>query len=255
MPPPSPTPHPSPEQPYAYHPRSTFLWFVAGLRESLSVPGFVLFAGYIGYGGLLQGMNFPFFAGLLSTFLVWALPAQIILVGGLASGVGLLPIALAVGLSSMRLLPMVVSLAPYMRSTHNALWKDLINAHFVAMTMWAEGQRLLPKLPPSGRFTFTMGLGIGLLLISISATAIGYQMAGELPPAMSVGLQFLTAISFTLLMIRGAEGVTDWCALAFGFLTTPFVAGLSGGADLMISGLGGGTLAYLIGRAMRRKRA
>ncbi len=235
--------------------KSVSRWYLAGFRDAFSVPGFVLFAGYIGYGGLIQGIGFPFFAGMLSTLLIWALPAQIILIGGLATGTGLLPIGLAVTLSSMRLLPMVVSLAPFMRSTRSSLWKELLAAHLVAMTMWAEGQRLLPKMPPAGRFPFILGLGSGFLAISIVATAIGYQLAGELPPAMAVGLLFLSPISFTLLMIRGSDTVTDWCALAFGFLTTPFVAGMSGGADLMISGVGGGTLAYLIGRAVRRRRA
>ncbi|WP_245504733.1 AzlC family ABC transporter permease [Aquabacter spiritensis] len=243
MPPPASSPAPS----------SSSRWFLTGARAALSVPGLVLFAGYIGFGGLLTGIDFPFVAGLLSTLLIWALPAQIILIGGLATGTGLVPIALAVTLSSLRLMPMVLSLAPYLRGTRRSLARELLCAHFVAMTVWAEGHRLLPRMPLEGRIPFQLGLGCGLTTISLSGTAAGFFMAAELPVWLAVGLLFLTPISFSLLMIRGAREATDWIALALGFLTAPLVAGLSGGMDLMLCGIGGGTVAYLVGRRLRRR--
>ncbi|OZA80551.1 MAG: branched-chain amino acid permease, partial [Azorhizobium sp. 39-67-5] len=144
----------------------------------MSVPGLVLFAGYMGYGGLLQAVDFPIIAGLLSTLLVWALPAQIILVGSLASGTGLLAVALAIGLSSLRLFPMVMAIAPFLRSGRRNMARDLLCAHFVAMTVWVEGSRLLPMLPTEGRLAFTLGLGNGLVGISLAGTLVGYLLAG-----------------------------------------------------------------------------
>lgn len=234
--------------------RSPARWFLQGALTSLSVPGLVLLAGYVGYGGLLQAVDFPFYAGLLSTLLIWALPAQLILVGGLATGTGLVATALAVTLSSLRLLPMVVSIAPYLRGPRRNTAVELLCAHFVAMTVWVEGQRLLPKMPVEGRVPFVLGLGMALISISLVGTGSGFIMAGELPKHLAIGLLLLTPLSFSILMVRGASGVTDWVALAVGFFTTPFVAGLSGGMDLMLSGLGGGTLAYIIGRMARRRR-
>ncbi|QTL02549.1 AzlC family ABC transporter permease [Aquabacter sp. L1I39] len=235
-------------------PRGTLGWFAHGARCAVSVPGFVLFAGYIGYGGLLHGVGFPFVAGVLSTFFIWALPGQVIMVGGLVSGTALPAIALAVALSSIRLLPMVVSIAPLMRGPRRSLWKDLVCAHFVAMTVWVEGQRLLPHVPMNGRPPFVLGFGLMLLVFSMTGTAAGFLLAGELPASMGAGLLFMTPMSFTLLLIRGARDTTDWLALAFGTLTAPFVVGMSGGADLMITGFGGGTAAYLVGRWWRRRR-
>lgn len=235
--------------------RPAALWYLQGARTALSVPGLVLLAGYVGYGGLLQAVDFPFFAGLVSTLLIWALPAQLILIGGLATGTGLVAIALAVMLSSLRLLPMVVSIAPYLRGTRRNTALELLCAHFVAMTVWVEGQRLLPKMPAEGRVPFVLGLGNALICISLLGTACGFIMAGELPKHLAIGLLLLTPISFSILMVRGAAGVTDWMALALGFFTTPFVAGLSGGMDLMLSGIGGGTVAYVIGRMVRKRRA
>lgn len=220
----------------------------------MSVPGLVLFAGYVGYGGLLQAVDFPFVAGLLSTVLIWALPAQIILIGGIATGTSLVAVALAIALSSLRLFPMVMAIAPYLRGTRRSLARDLFSAHFVAMTLWVEGQRLLPRMDPAGRLPFALGMATGLLLLSLAGTASGFFMAGELPKHLAIGLLFLTPISFSVFMVRGASELMDWVALGLGFALTPFVAGLGGGMDLMISGLGGGTVAYLAGRMQRKRR-
>lgn len=234
--------------------RGTLGWFAHGGRCAISVPGIVLFAGYVGYGGLLHGVGFPFFAGVLSTFFIWALPGQVIMIGGLTTATALPAVALAVALSSIRLLPMVVSIAPLMRGARRSLWKDLLCAHLVAMTLWVEGQRLLPHVPLNGRTPFVFGFGMMLLAFSMAGTATGFLLAGEVPAPMGAALLFMTPLSFTLLLIRGARDATDWLALGFGMLTAPFVVGMSGGADLMITGFGGGTAAYLVGRWWRSRR-
>ena len=226
-----------------------------GWRHSLSVPGLVLFASFIGYGALLRGIEFPLLAGLLSTVLVWALPAQVILVGGLASGTALPAIAFAVALSSLRLLPMVVSLAPFLRGRRRNLFLELLCAHYVAMSMWVEGLRLLPKLPAEARVPFALGLGNGFVMVSLMGTVGGYLLAGELPAPLAAGLLFLTPLSFSVLMVRNSSAVTDWLALVAGFVILPLVMHLEGGLDLMLAGLGGGTLAYVAGRMWRGRRA
>ncbi len=234
--------------------RSRWRWVAAGARAGVSVPGLVLFASYIGFGGLLHGVGFPLGPGLLSTLLIWALPAQVILVGGLVAGNALPAIALAVGLSSIRLLPMVVAIAPYLRGRRRHLWVDLLCAHFVAMTVWVEGTRLLPPLPAEGRLPFAMGLGNALLGLALCGTLAGFLLAGELPLPLAGALLFLTPASFTILMVRGSQTPLDWMALGFGLVSAPLVSGLSGGLDLMIGGVGGGTLAYLVARWLRRVR-
>ena len=50
-----------------------------------------------------------------STLLVWAGPAQVILISALGAGATSVETALAVGLSSVRLLPMVISLLPLIK--------------------------------------------------------------------------------------------------------------------------------------------
>ncbi len=228
---------------------------LAGVRGAMSVPLLVLIASYIGFGGLLHGVGFPLLPGMLSTIFIWALPAQVILIGGLAAGTALPAIALAVGLSSIRLLPMVVALAPFTRGRHRSTVGEFCASHFVAMTMWVEGMRLLPKVPVEGRPAYTLAMGATYVGVSTLATWAGFELAGSLPPAFGAGLLFLTPASFTILMVRNSRTALDWMALAFGLASAPLVAGLDGGMDLMIGGVGGGTLAYGIARLLKRRAA
>lgn len=233
-----------------------FRWFLRGVRHAVSMPGLVLFASYVGYGALLQGVDFPILAGVLSTYLIWALPAQVILVGGLAAGTALPALALAVMLSSIRFLPMVVAIAPYMRGPRRSLLQELFCAHYVAMTVWVEGLRLLPHMPGEGRVPFTLGLGNMLIFQSMIATAVGFYMAGEVPPPVAAGLLFLTPLFFSIVLVRGATAALDWMSLAAGVLLIPVVQyfSLGDGLDLMVAGIGGGTATYAIDRIFLRGR-
>lgn len=230
-------------------------WFLRGMAGAAAVPGFVLMVTFVGFGGLLHDLGFPIGAGLLSTLLVWALPAQVILVGGLAAGTSLPALALAVCLSGVRLLPMVVSVMPLMRGPRPRLWSELLCAHFVAVTMWVEGFRLLPKVPAEGRPAYTCGLGMGLVGMSMAGTAFGFYLTNALPGPLAVALLLLTPISFTILLVRNAKQVVDWLAIGLGTAIMPLAADAPGGLDLFWAGVGGGTLAFLIDRYRPRTSA
>lgn len=225
------------------------------MRGATAVPGLVLIAAYIGFGGLAHGLGIPFAPTLVSTLLVWALPAQVILVGGLGDGTALPALALAVGLSGVRLLPMVVSLMPLMRGRRPRLWLELICAHFVAVTMWVEALRQLPAVPTEGRPAYALGLGSGLTLMCVAGTTIGFYLMSGLPGPLAVGLLMLTPISFSILLVRNAAIPMDWFAIAAGAVLAPLVAGSPGGLDLFWSGVGGGTIAFLAAEGLSRLKA
>ncbi|MBS7540881.1 AzlC family ABC transporter permease [Ancylobacter lacus] len=225
------------------------------MRGATAVPGLVLIAAYIGFGGLAHGLGLAFLPTLASTLFVWALPAQVILVGGLGDGTALPALALAVGLSGVRLLPMVVSLMPLMRGRRPRLWLELICAHFVAVTMWVEALRQLPPVPTEGRPAYALGLGAGLTLMCVAGTTIGFYLMSSLPGPLAVGLLMLTPISFSILLVRNAAVPMDWFAIAAGTVLAPLVAGSPGGLDLFWSGVGGGTIAFLAGEGLARIRA
>jgi predicted branched-subunit amino acid permease len=230
-------------------------WYARGLFAGVtSVQGLVLFASYIGFGGLCAGIGFPLGAAVFSSFLVLALPSQLLLVGGYVAGNGALVIALAVLLSAARLLPTVVTLLPYLRG-RGRLSVQLFAAHFVAISIWVESRRHLPPLAPDARLPFYFGLVTVFNLGCVAATLIGYLLAGRLPHALAVGLTFLTPISFLLALTRNSRDLVDYFSLAFGLALAPVFAAYGGQLDLLWTGLAGGTAAWLIHRLRKKARA
>ena len=221
-------------------------WYARGLFAGItSVQGLVLFASYVGFGGLCAGIGFPMGAAVFSTFLIAALPSQLLLVGGYVAGNGALVIALAVLLSAARLLPSVVTLLPYLRAR---LPLQLFASHFIAVSIWVESRRLLPPLAPAGRLPFYFGLVTVFNVGCVAATFIGFMLAGRLPHALAVGLTFLTPISFLLALTRNSRDLVDYLSLAFGLALAPLFAAYGGQLDLLWTGLAGGTAAWLIHR-------
>src|ERR1700681_675352 len=100
--------------------------FLGGLRASATSVFMVVIVGsYVSIGALAHDLGFPLPWVVLSTLLIWAAPAQLILISALGAGAPPLEVALAVGLSGMRLLPMVVALLPLVR-TPETRSRDLI---------------------------------------------------------------------------------------------------------------------------------
>jgi predicted branched-subunit amino acid permease len=230
-------------------------WFLRGAwAAATSIQGAVLFAAMIGFGGLCRGVDFPLGAALLSVLLVWALPAQVLLVGGYAAGNAAPAIALAVGLSSVRLFPMAASLIPYLRGQRSGMGAQMLAAHFVAVTAWVEGMRRLPELPLDGRLPFFLGLGSTLVLSSAVSTLIGFQLASALPIWLAAGLLFLTPLSFLIQLANNARDLVDRLALGFGLVLAPFIAEVGGRLDLLWTGLVGGGAAWALHRFLKRRQ-
>jgi predicted branched-subunit amino acid permease len=230
-------------------PTPTLSAYLAGFRATwTSVFSYVLFGTYIGIGALAHDFGFSVWWALLSTVLIWAGPAQVILISALGTGASLIEAAVAVGLSGVRLLPMVVAMLPMIRRPDTRAWKLLLPAHFTAVSMWVEALRLLPTQPREDRIAFCNGLGSGYFVTATTATVTGFYLAAKLPPLMSAALLFLTPVAFLMSGLRNARLLVDRLALAFGLLLGPLFAWWQFGLDLMWSGLVGGTAAYLIHR-------
>jgi len=217
------------------------------------VQGIVLFFSYIGFGGLCADIGVPLGVAAFSTFLIAALPSQLLIVAGYASGSATLVIALAVLLSAARLLPSVVTLLPYLRG-RGRFWIQLFAAHFVAVTVWVESRRLLPRLAPEARLPFYFGLVTLLNVSCVSATILGFVLTGQLPYSLAIGLTFLTPISFLLALMRNSRDLVDYLSLIFGLILAPIFVEFGGRLDLLWTGLVGGTCAWLLQRFRKQRR-
>ncbi len=230
--------------------------FGRGARDALALPAWVVGLSFLGIGSLAHDAGFPAGAAVLSTLLVWAAPAQVILFAGFAAGTAPLVLAVAIGLSSVRFLPMTMTLLPLIRRPGQGAAFQALAGHYVAMTLWVEGQRRLPGLPEEDRPAYYLGFGNACIVVSCAATAIGYSLVGALPLVLSAALLFMTPLFFTIALLGGVRGVADGCALALGAGLAPVATHLVGrDFDLLAVGLIGGTLAYLVGRRARKSRA
>jgi predicted branched-subunit amino acid permease len=101
--------------------------FIDGMRAAAtSALSLVLVGTYVGIGALAHDYGFSFAWLALATALVWAGPAQVILISALGTGASVFEAAIAVGLSGMRLLPMVVSLLPLIKGSQTRTRELLI---------------------------------------------------------------------------------------------------------------------------------
>ena len=136
-------------------PDSSVAAFFAGARASwTSVFTLVLIGTYMGIGALAHDFGFSLGWVILSTVLVWAGPAQVIIISALGAGATPLEVALAVGLSGVRFLPTVMSLLPLIRGPQTRFRHLVLPAHLTAASLWIESFRLLLLVPRERRLAF-----------------------------------------------------------------------------------------------------
>lgn len=224
-------------------------WFRKGLSDGVGVPALLLMATMLGIGGLVRDIGFPAWAGTLSTLLIWAGPAQVILFGAVAAGAALAPTAFAIALSSARFLPMTVSILPLVRTPGQSLVRRLLAAHFVSMTTWVEGLRRLPGVPEAHRWAYFMGYAVTINVAGMLATHAGYYLYALVPKALAAAFLFTTPLFFSAAMVSAARHSWDWAALGFGFFVTPLVTPyLPPGVDFLLIGVVGGSIAFFIAK-------
>ena len=142
--------------------RSSAAVFFDGMRASAtSIFSYVLIGTYIGVGALAYDFGFSLIWVMLSTLLVWVGPGQVILISALGGGAPLVEVALAVGLSSVRLFPMVVTLLPLIRTPATRYRDLLLPAHMTAVSMWVEALRLCRRSRAKAASRSATGLPAG----------------------------------------------------------------------------------------------
>lgn len=223
----------------------------AGIRNAMSIPGAVLFASAFGFGAFARESGFDL-AQVIFVAGIFALPGQVVLADEWAAGTGLAAAFLAVTLTAVRLLPMTVALLPVIRGSRTPLWQQLVLSHLVAITVWIEAMRHTPALAREARAPFFAGMGLVLFPAVILAAACGHIAAGLVPEPVAAGLMFLTPLYFLLSMLAAARERLDLAAIMVGLVLGPLFFLAAPGIDLLLTGIVGGTIAYVATR--RRKR-
>jgi len=222
------------------------------MRESIGVPSMVLAAGYLGFGALASGSQFPLWAALLSTVTIFALPGQLAMLEMSIAGSAAVMIVITVSLTAARFLPMTVALLPMLRSPDRFDWRIGAAVHLLAMTGWTASMRRCPDLPPEERLPWFVGFALTNWVCCLVATAVGYALADSLPPLVRQGLVFVGPLYFVLILIGETRTRHGVLALACGAVAGPLVHLASPQWSVMLGGLIGGTAAWGLNRMTQR---
>ncbi len=221
---------------------------LAGVRDASGVPAAVLAAGMIGFGAFSLEYGFSIWLALACTAGIWALPGQVVLLETISSGAPGYLTVFVVALTGARFLPMTMALMPIVRRPGGSHWTVYLVAQLIAMTGWAWAMQRCPAMPQAQRMPYFTGFAAACWLISITATAAGYWLAGSFPEPMRLGFVFLTPVYFFVILVGDVRTALAAWALACGAVAGPLIHLASPQWSVLLSGLGGGTLAYLIHR-------
>jgi predicted branched-subunit amino acid permease len=226
--------------------------FWAAVRESMGVPSMVLGAGYLGFGALANGSQFPLWAALLSTVTIFALPGQLVMLEMSIAGSVPAMIVITVALTAARFLPMSVALLPMLRSPGRSTWRIYAAVHLLAMTGWAASMDRCPELPQEQRMPWFVGFALTNWVACVVFTAVGYGMAESLPPLVRQGLVFISPLYFVLILSGHTRTRHGVAALACGAVAGPLIYLAAPQWSVMLGGLIGGTVAWGLVRAKKR---
>ncbi len=221
-------------------------WFRQGAKATFCLPTFILMMAFIGFTSLAHEVGLTLVEVLLMTLFMWALPSIVVLTGAMSVGAGLIPAAIAVALSAVRLMPMTVALMPVLRDEKRTkTWHMLVTSHFVAVTAWVFAMRNLPGMPRAARLPFFAGFGATVHGVVLCSTALSYMALPAIEGPVAAGLVLLTPIYFMFSMYQASRTSGDKAALILGLILGPVFYYFFPGADLLLTGFVGGTVAFV----------
>ncbi|OHV81574.1 AzlC family ABC transporter permease [Rhizobium sp. LCM 4573] len=234
--------------------RPASFWFYTGMKGITSLPALILMTSFVGFSAFALEAGISRGEAMFMTFGIWALPAQMILVGMMTTGAPLAACFLAVTLSSIRMMPMVASIVPEMRTRLTPTWLLLFASHFIAITAWVFALRTLRDVPREHRAVYFLGFGLTLTTINTGIVAICYGLVSQFPPLVAGTLFMLTPVYFVASIWATAHHSVVRLAFMVGIVGGPFMALVAPEFDVLYAGIGGGTAAYLIDRFYIRRR-
>jgi predicted branched-subunit amino acid permease len=223
-----------------------------GVRGAVCLAGLVMGCSFIGFGALIKSLDFGLFPAFFTIGFIWALPGQVVFADMWAKGAELSVIALAVAVTAVRLLPMAVLVLSKARLRGAPRWPLFVVAHFTAVTIWLLTNQMIDTIARPRRLPWMLGLGASLMTAMFAFTAAGYYLAESLPPALARTMVFFTPAFFLITLVSGARWRFDYWAIALGAAIGPVAAHYWPRFDLLIAGLVGGTVAFLLARPKRR---
>jgi len=219
-------------------------WFWRGVGMVFSIPALVLVSTFVGYGSIAREAGLGIGHTAFSVPFIWALPSNLLLVAGVASGASLFTIMIAVVFASLRMLPMTMALIPQIRAAHTTKLHLLIACSFVAVTAWVHTLKKAPDIPRNGRYPYFLGFVAVLLIGSTLSSVLVHVVGAKLPPLLLAGLYFLTPLYFATMIWQTTKGRGEAVAMVLGLTLSPLLAFWLPQSNILLAGLIGGAIGF-----------
>ena len=224
-------------------------FFFKGFKSILTYdsPAIALGCCFIAIGALLKNLGFNFQETVFSTMLTYALPGSLVMAESLLIGASLLNIFLAVWFVNARLYPMAVSLFPLMMHKNQPKWKYYFSCHFIAVSAWLIMKSNYEKIEKEHRIDFWIGIGSATWSVAVLGTICGFYFSEYLNKEVMMGLAVVNPIYFLCMMVGASKTLEITLSVLLGLSLGPIFYFLSPEWSVLLGGLVGGSVAYLIG--------
>ena len=224
-------------------------FFFKGYRSIFThdSPAIALTCCFIAIGALLKNLGFNIQESIFSTVLTYALPGSLVMAESMLIGASLLNIFLAVWIVNARLYPMAVSLFPLMMHKSQPKWKYYFSCHFIAVSAWLIMKSNYKKIPKEHRIDYWIGIGSAAMCASIFGTFIGFSFSEYLNKDMMMGLAILNPVYFLCMLVGASTTIPITLSVLIGTVLGPTIYLFSPEWSILLTGVIGGSIAYLIG--------
>ena len=223
------------------------------LKDSLSLPAFILFFTMMGFGSFARSTGFDIEMAVTASLFIWGLPGQLVMAELTATGQPVFAIIFACSLANARFLPMVVSFLPTISRPDAKFSQLVLDAQLLSINSWAMCLREFPGIAPEQRRRYFVTFALVILLAAVIGTAIGHTISILLPHPLVLGLIFTSPLFFAL-VLSAVPKLSHRIALISGCLIIPLMNEWFPSIDLLLTGLIGGTAAFYIGKSRRTAR-
>jgi len=217
------------------------------LKDSISLPAFILLTTMIGFGSLAELSGFSSAQAVAATLLIWGLPGQLAMLELLTQGQGVLAIAIACSLANARFLPMVVSFLPYLRQPGTRAPALFLYAQMLSINSWAVCLKGFPLVARQWRPFYYTVFAASVMLSAVVGTILGVEAASTMPRPVVMGFVFLSPLYFALIL-SSAVGASVRLSLVLGCLLAPLTHAYFPSVDLLLTGLLAGTAGFVLAR-------
>lgn len=220
------------------------------MRDCLNVPALGLGLTMVGFGAMAREAGVDLLPSLGITAFVWGIAGQVALIEIHKSDGGLVALFIAVALANLRMLPMsVTGVSAVLGGKRVSFLGRILLMQTMAISCWVQMMTRSDHVPNPQRLRYYLAFAATLISAGLVGTTVGHQMGRVVPPDVLTVAIFMTPL-YLLLLVCGARQWSNRLSVLFGILVGIGFYPMIGDWSVVVAGLLGGTLAFLVSPRM-----